>query len=60
MRDHGGLQELLRQARAEVEAKKEAKALAVVAKGYTLEKLVSMCAHGLRNPATAKDTRNSV
>lgn len=60
MRDHGGLQGLSRQARAEIEAKKEAKALAVVAKGYTLKELVNVYAHGLHNPATAKDTRNTV
>ncbi|AKP92226.1 tyrosine-type recombinase/integrase [Achromobacter ruhlandii] len=59
-RDEGGLRGLLQQAKAEVEAKQEAEALAAVAKGYTLEKLMTVYADGLRNPATAKDTRNSV
>lgn len=59
-RDEGGLRGLLQQQKAEVEAKKEAEALAAVAKGYTLEKLMAVYADGLRNPVTAKDTRNSV
>lgn len=59
-RDQGDLRGLLQQAKAEVDARRAAEALAAVAKGYTLEKLMAVYIDGLRSSATAKDTRNLV
>ncbi|MBF6618275.1 MAG: integrase [Candidimonas sp.] len=57
--EEGGLRAVLVQEKAEIEAQHNATIAAAAAKGNTLEKLMGVYIESLRNPNTAKDTRNS-